>query len=34
MFDDTIYISGRNDYYNKYLDDYVDIENKIEILKK
>lgn len=38
MFDDTIYISG-NDYYNKYWnseywDNYVDIENKVEILKK
>ena len=32
MFDDTIYIPG-NEYYNKYWEDYIDSENKIENLK-
>jgi len=32
MFDDTIYIPG-NELYNRCWDDYVDIENKIEIIK-
>jgi len=33
MFDDTIYIS-EDEYYNKYWDDYVNIENKVEKLTK